>query len=173
MSCMGRWTAGPSEEFGGSGVVFQDFDLRSSRSINGRNSPGLARADAELAPRGYIREMRIAIALVLVLLEAGCGGRVAESIPAPPDVAAPPANSVKHTSGISSRVLRAGTGQRHPRATDLVVVHYTGWATDGKSFDSSVTRGEPAQFRLDEVIKGWTDGVQMMVHGEKRRFWIP
>src|SRR5687767_5271096 len=115
MSCMGRWTAGTREEFGGSGLVFQHFDLHSSRSIHGWNR-GLGRADAEPAPRGYIQEMRIAIALVLVLLEAGCGGRVAESIPAPPDVAAPPANSVKHTSGISSRVLRAGTGGRHPRA---------------------------------------------------------
>ena len=54
-----------------------------------------------------------------------------------------------------------------------MTVHYTGWTTDGKMFDSSVTRGEPATFPLDEVIAGWTEGVQLMVEGEKTRFWIP
>ena len=53
------------------------------------------------------------------------------------------------------------------------MVHYTGWTTDGKMFDSSVARNEPASFGLDEVITGWTQGLQMMVEGEKRRFWIP
>jgi peptidylprolyl isomerase len=52
-------------------------------------------------------------------------------------------------------------------------VHYSGWTTDGKLFDSSVTRGEPATFPLDRVIAGWTEGVQLMVEGEKTRFWIP
>lgn len=52
-------------------------------------------------------------------------------------------------------------------------MHYTGWTTDGEEFDSSVARGEPATFTLDGVIRGWTEGVQMMVEGEKRRFWIP
>ena len=69
--------------------------------------------------------------------------------------------------------LHPGTGTRHPKATNRVTVHYTGWTTDGKMFDSSVVRGTPATFGLDEVIKGWTEGVQMMVEGEKRRFWIP
>jgi peptidylprolyl isomerase len=54
-----------------------------------------------------------------------------------------------------------------------VLVHYTGWTTDGKMFDSSVARGQPAPLGLDQVIAGWTEGVQMMVEGEKRRFWIP
>ena len=52
-------------------------------------------------------------------------------------------------------------------------MHYTGWTTDGKMFDSSVKRGQPARFPLDGVIKGWTEGLQLMVVGEKRRFWIP
>lgn len=52
-------------------------------------------------------------------------------------------------------------------------MHYSGWTTDGKMFDSSVARGEPVSFPLDNVISGWTEGVQMMVEGEKRRFWIP
>jgi FKBP-type peptidyl-prolyl cis-trans isomerase len=52
-------------------------------------------------------------------------------------------------------------------------VHYSGWTTDGKMFDSSAASGEPASFALNEVIAGWTEGLQMMVEGEKRRFWIP
>ena len=56
---------------------------------------------------------------------------------------------------------------------DKVEVHYTGWTTDGKMFDSSVARGKPSSFPLNRVIKGWTEGVQLMVEGEKRRFWIP
>jgi peptidylprolyl isomerase len=93
--------------------------------------------------------------------------------PAPPDVKAAPANATKTTSGLAYRVLQKGTGTRHPAPTDQVRVHYTGWTTDGKMFDSSVARGEPATFRLNGVIKGWTEGVQLMVEGEKARFWIP
>jgi peptidylprolyl isomerase len=88
-------------------------------------------------------------------------------------VAAPPAGSLKTASGLSTMVLQPGQGTRRPRNTDRVTVHYTGWTTDGKMFDSSLTRGEPATFGVDEVISGWTEGLQMMVEGEKRRFWIP
>jgi len=70
-------------------------------------------------------------------------------------------------------VLEKGKGTRHPSATDTVQVHYSGWTTDGKMFDSSVARGEPIAFPLSNVIKGWTEGVQLMVEGEKTRFWIP
>jgi peptidylprolyl isomerase len=55
----------------------------------------------------------------------------------------------------------------------MVRVHYTGWTTDGKMFDSSVMRGQPVAFGLSQVIKGWTEGVQLMKVGEKTRFWIP
>ena len=55
----------------------------------------------------------------------------------------------------------------------MVTVHYTGWTTDGKMFDSSYTRKAPATFGVNRVIPGWTEGVQLMVVGEKRRFWIP
>jgi peptidylprolyl isomerase len=54
-----------------------------------------------------------------------------------------------------------------------VTVNYTGWTTDGKMFDSSVVRGEPASFPLNHVIKGWTEGVQLMKVGDTARFWIP
>jgi FKBP-type peptidyl-prolyl cis-trans isomerase len=92
---------------------------------------------------------------------------------APPDVAAPPPDAERSPSGLAWKVITPGTGTRHPRPNSEVTVHYTGWTTDGKMFDSSVRRGQPARFPLDRVIKGWTEGVQMMVEGEKRRFWIP
>jgi peptidylprolyl isomerase len=70
-------------------------------------------------------------------------------------------------------VLRPGTGTEHPKRRNQVVVHYSGWTTDGRMFDSSVLRGQTAQFGLDGVIAGWTEGLQLMVPGEKTRFWIP
>ncbi len=91
----------------------------------------------------------------------------------PEDVAKAPDSAEKTESGIASRVLTKGTGDTHPKATDQVKVHYSGWTTDGKLFDSSVARGEPIVFPLDQVIPGWTEGVQLMVKGEKRRLWIP
>jgi FKBP-type peptidyl-prolyl cis-trans isomerase len=94
-------------------------------------------------------------------------------IPPPPDVAAAPADAKKTSSGLASKVTAPGSGKTHPEQSDLVTVHYTGWTTDGKMFDSSVSRGKPATFPLDRVIAGWTEGVQLMVQGEKRRFWIP
>ncbi len=122
-----------------------------------------------------------AAALCLALTSAAaCSGssRPAEdhstpSIPAPPDLSAPPADAIATPTGLVSKVLTPGAGTRHPRPNSQVVVHYTGWTTDGKMFDSSVARGQPASFSLDGVIAGWTEGVQMMVVGEKRRFWIP
>ncbi|MEY3012177.1 MAG: hypothetical protein RIT45_912 [Pseudomonadota bacterium] len=95
------------------------------------------------------------------------------AIPAPADVAAPPADAEKTASGLASKVQQKGTGTEHPGARDSVRVHYTGWTTDGKMFDSSVARGEPISFPLDRVIAGWTEGLQLMVVGEKRRLWIP
>lgn len=91
----------------------------------------------------------------------------------PADVAAPPADATKTESGVAYKVLRSGIGAVHPKRSSTVVVHYTGWTTDGKMFDSSVMRGQSAQFGLDGVIKGWTEGLQLMVEGEKTRFWIP
>ncbi|NBV86040.1 MAG: FKBP-type peptidylprolyl isomerase, partial [Verrucomicrobia bacterium] len=99
-----------------------------------------------------------------------------EGVPPPPvpsDVAAVPADAQKTASGLASKILTKGSGKDHPKARDTVTVHYSGWTTDGKLFDSSVTRGEPTSFGLNQVIKGWTEGVQLMVKGEKRRFWIP
>jgi len=95
------------------------------------------------------------------------------NVTAPDDVKAPPADAKKTPSGLAYKVIKPGTGGRHPSASSNVTVHYTGWTTDGKMFDSSVARGMPISFDLGGVIKGWTEGVQLMVQGEKMRFWIP
>ena len=92
---------------------------------------------------------------------------------APADVKAPPADAITSPSGLASKVIQAGDGSDKPGPADTVTVHYSGWTTDGKLFDSSVVRGEPIDFPLNGVIAGWTEGVQLMVGGEKRRFWIP
>jgi peptidylprolyl isomerase len=127
----------------------------------------------------------ILIVVVALMISGGCGegglGAIScgigspggGTIPAPPDVAAPPSDSLKTTSGLSIKVLEKGSGTRHPQPADRVVVHYTGWTTDGKMFDSSVTRGEPATFGVTDVIAGWTEALQRMVEGEKVRVWIP
>lgn len=100
-------------------------------------------------------------------------GSAPEGIPAPPDVAAAPQDAARTASGLASKVVQKGTGDKHPSEADIVTVNYTGWTTDGRMFDSSTKRGKPAEFPLNRVIKGWTEGVQLMVTGEKRRFWIP
>jgi peptidylprolyl isomerase len=91
----------------------------------------------------------------------------------PTDVAAPPADATVTESGLAYKVLRPGAGTEHPKKRSTVEVHYSGWTTDGRLFDSSVLRGQSTQFPLDGVIKGWTEGLQLMVEGEKTRFWIP
>ena len=93
---------------------------------------------------------------------------------APPDVAALPADANRTKSGLAYKVMKPGTGGKKPGSSRArVTVHYTGWTTDGKMFDSSIQRGTPATFGLDQVIPGWTEGVQLMVEGERTRFWIP
>jgi FKBP-type peptidyl-prolyl cis-trans isomerase len=75
-------------------------------------------------------------------------------------------------TGLKHETLRAGEG-RAPKASDTVTVHYAGWTTDGKLFDSSYARGQPATFPLGRVIGGWTEGLQLMREGGAARFVIP
>lgn len=75
-------------------------------------------------------------------------------------------------SGLQYQILKKGTGAS-PKATDTVKCHYKGTTIDGKEFDSSYKRGEPATFALNRVIKGWTEGLQLMKEGGKWRFFIP
>ncbi|MBI4886186.1 MAG: FKBP-type peptidyl-prolyl cis-trans isomerase [Acidobacteria bacterium] len=91
----------------------------------------------------------------------------------PPDVAAPPSDATRTVSGLLYKTLKDGTGVRRPGPRDRVLVHYTGWTTDGKMFDSTVAKGMPATLDLNDVIRGWTEGLQLMVEGDRMRFWIP
>jgi FKBP-type peptidyl-prolyl cis-trans isomerase len=99
----------------------------------------------------------------------------AEPPPTPPDVARPPADAQKTAKGVFYRFLVHGPGKdpRRPTPKDTVKVHYAGWTTDGKMFDSSYLRNEPSTFGLTGVIAGWTDGLQVMTPGDRVRFWIP
>jgi peptidylprolyl isomerase len=76
-------------------------------------------------------------------------------------------------SGLQYQVLQKGEGSENPSARSKVKVHYHGLLLDGTVFDSSVERNQPISFGLNQVIKGWTEGVQLMVVGDKFKFFIP
>jgi len=98
--------------------------------------------------------------------------RTSPKVP-PPDVASPPADAARTTSGIAYQVLRPGTGTRRPTPAERVTVHYTGWTADGRMFDTSLLGGVPQTLALTDVIPGWTEGMQLMAEGERTLFWIP
>ena len=124
-------------------------------SISGRPLPS--------APQGTV-----CYEIELITIEQGV-----EPPPVPTDVAKPPADAKKSPKGVSYKVLKAGAGGPKPKPTDTVKVNYTGWTTDGRMFDSSVIRKEPAEFSLQGVVPGWTDAIPLMSIGDKFRFWIP
>ncbi|MBM7035727.1 peptidylprolyl isomerase (plasmid) [Vibrio sp. qd031] len=76
-------------------------------------------------------------------------------------------------SGLQYLVLQPGTGTANPTAASTVKVHYHGTLIDGTVFDSSVDRGQPIEFKLNQVIAGWKEGLQLMVEGEKIRLFVP
>jgi FKBP-type peptidyl-prolyl cis-trans isomerase len=101
---------------------------------------------------------------------AGNGSMAGKS--GPREASAKPA-AITTASGLKYTVMNRGTGTVHPKATDTVTVHYHGTLLNGTVFDSSVDRGQPASFPLNAVIKGWTEGVQLMKQGDKFKFEIP
>lgn len=120
-----------------------------------------------------MRLLTIALLLILAAQVSGQQASAPSNLPAPADVAAPPADAVKTKSGLFTKVIKPGTGSMHPGKEDLVKVDYTGWTTDGKMFDSTIPRGQPSSFAVKGVIPGFSEGVQLMVPGETRRLWIP
>jgi FKBP-type peptidyl-prolyl cis-trans isomerase len=91
----------------------------------------------------------------------------------PPDLTTPPEDAIVTTTGLVYKVLTRGNGQRMPKPSERVLVHYSGWDMNGNLFDSSVMRGEPIAFGVDEVIPGWTQALQLMHEGDHLRVWIP
>ena len=91
----------------------------------------------------------------------------------PEHLTVPPPEATRTRSGLSWVQLKPGTGVARPGRRSKVVVNYHGWTTEGRLFDSTALRGKPSEFRLDSVIAGWTEGMQMMTAGEIRRFWVP
>jgi FKBP-type peptidyl-prolyl cis-trans isomerase len=104
--------------------------------------------------------------------------KTSPSTPAPASAASSspstPAGEWKTTaSGLKYQVMKKGDGTASPKATDTVKVHYHGTLLNGTVFDSSVQRGQPISFPLNQVIKGWTEGLQLMKVGDKFKFEIP
>ena len=126
---------------------------------------------------------QLAVSLIVIAMAAtACNSKADQQstsvagdqgLPAPKDVAAPPADALKTSSGLASKVLIVGLGSIHPTPKQMVTVHYTGWTADGRMFDSSYKNGAPVTFSVGQVIPGWIEALQLMVVGEKRRFWIP
>jgi len=142
-----------------------------------RGTAGLGRNNMARL-RGMRPSRLVLLAMVMAVALAGCKLKATDAgpqgqIPAPPDVAAPPANAFKTSSGLAFKVLTVGLGNSHPTPNSTVRVHYTLWTPDGKMVESSVPGGEPATFVVGKVIPGWVEALQLMVAGEKRRFWIP
>lgn len=142
---------------------------------------GLPPCQRDAVPTQHVRpRRRAAVLLALSALVATPSVADARSVrlpaarvlPAPPDVAAPGRGVRRTPSGLAYRVLQRGAGAR-PTRTQSVKVHYTGWLTSGKMFDSSVVRGSPATFPLTAVIPGWTEILMLMRKGDRVRVWIP
>ena len=122
----------------------------------------------DLAYRGTAGRPTGTVVFDIELLETRTNPNIA-----PPDVKEPPDDAKRTASGLAYKILKPGFGGRRPQSWQRVTVHYTGWTTDGKMFDSSVARGEPTTLGLGDVIPGWSEGLQLMVEGERTRFWIP
>ncbi len=124
---------------------------------------------------------RLILTLAAALCLAGCNQATESSADKPaakaaldkPADSAPKGEMKTTASGLKYQVLKQGTGTVSPKATDTVKVHYHGTLLDGTVFDSSVERGQPISFALNQVIPGWTEGLQLMKVGDKFKFEIP
>jgi FKBP-type peptidyl-prolyl cis-trans isomerase len=140
----------------------------------------MANKTSQTEPGFKIMKLRHSLTLASVLCLAGCS-EAAKPGADKPDVSKPAGTAAAATagemkttaSGLKYQVLKQGTGTVSPKATDTVKVHYHGTLLNGTVFDSSVQRGEPISFPLNQVIPGWTEGVQLMKVGDKFKFEIP
>jgi FKBP-type peptidyl-prolyl cis-trans isomerase len=97
----------------------------------------------------------------------------ADPLAPPSDLLVPPPNAERTPTGLRSVVLRRGNGTRRPASYDRVSIEYTGWTERGAVFATTRSRGAPAVLRVDDVVPGWSEGLRLMVAGERRRLWIP
>lgn len=121
-------------------------------------------------PELYIETLALSLSAALLF---AAGASAQEKPQVPEDVAAAPADATRTESGLAYKVLLAGTGDVHPDANDKVAVHFTGWTPAGVEFQTTFGQEKPAVFNLEEVFPGWSEAMQLMVAGEKTRFWIP
>lgn len=122
----------------------------------------------DLNPEIHVTKHALLLATMLAAAVASANP-TSEETPAIPD----DTQIITTPSGLQYSVLQAGNGKLLPKASDTVKVHYTGWLTDGTSFDSSRKRGEPAEFKLMQVIPGWTEGLELMSVGARYKLTIP
>ncbi len=121
--------------------------------------------------RSFFLALPLTLIAVSVLAQAPATPPPPDELPA--SEVAVPADGEKSTTGLVSKLIRKGSSNEKAEATDVVTVHYTGWSSEGRLFDSSVVRGPASTFPLDKVMAGWRECVQLMTLGEKRRCWIP
>ncbi len=113
------------------------------------------------------------LAAVAVLALALAGGAASADPPAPADLIMPPEDAELIESGVISKVIAAGTGERPPEPGDIVAVHFIGWSPAGEKLYSSYDQGRPVRFPIERLFPGWRQAVLRMVHQEKRRIWLP
>jgi peptidylprolyl isomerase len=121
---------------------------------------------SETAPRQPLGDLVFDIELVSFK-------KAPEPPEAPKDVGAIPADATRSASGLAWRVLEPGTGSEQPIDTAVVEMAYTVWTSDAEVVDSSTLRGRPDTVGIKRLVPGWTEGMKLMVEGERRMFWIP
>jgi len=124
----------------------------------------------ELAYQGRLGRPKGLVVFELTLRDVE---RQREPPRAPRHLNAPPKAATKTKSGLAYLALEKGKATRHPSASSLVEIHYSGWTVEGELFDSSVVRGHPRTVPLSHVIPGWREALQQMVEGDRYLLWVP
>lgn len=140
----------------------------------GRQRRHMPAGDPDLSRRIPTQILSFAFLLFFCQLLMVPSSAVADGLaPSLEELKTPPADAQRLASGLVTKVIVPGTGEEHPDSNDLVAVHFIGWTPTGQEFRNSYTADKHGVFNLQEVFPGWSEGIQKMVVGEKRRLWIP